>query len=93
MARRIRFDFDEQNLDHLARHEVERREVMQAFRGTSKIVPAEEVGKEARWKLFGKTAKARFIVVVFTIRQGRIRTVTAYTMNRKERELYAKDLA
>jgi uncharacterized protein len=89
---RIKFEFDDQNLNHIAQHKVSRREVIQAFRGRNVILPSEDVDGESRFKLFGKTAKGRFLVVVFTLRKGRIRPITAYTMNRKERGLYAKDL-
>lgn len=38
-------------------------------------------------ELFGKTTKGRQLIVVFTIRKGMVRPVTAYTMNQKDREL------
>jgi uncharacterized DUF497 family protein len=52
------------------------------------IPPAPRAG-ENRWKLFGKTAAGRYLVVVFPIRRKRFRTVTAYTMNQAERRTYA----
>jgi len=39
----------------------------------------------SKWKLFGKTASHRYIVVVFTVRQKLFRTVTAHEMDAVER--------
>jgi hypothetical protein len=53
-------------------------------------VSAETIKGEKRWKLFGKTASNRYLVVVFTIRRTLFRTVTAYEMNAVERRKYAR---
>jgi uncharacterized DUF497 family protein len=57
------FDWDAANVGHIRPHV---------------IIPAETIKGEKRWKLFGKTASNRYLVVVFTIRRRRFRTVTAY---------------
>jgi uncharacterized DUF497 family protein len=88
----VRFEFDTANLDHIALHEVERREILQAFKGKKRIFAVGQVNGEPRWKLVGKTAKGRYLTVIFTIRKGKIRPVTAHTMHQKERKLYAKDI-
>lgn len=92
MGKRVKFEFETANLDHIAAHDVSRREILQAFRGNNHIVSGGNVEGEPRWKLFGKTAKGRYIIVVFTLRKGKVRPVTAYTMNRKDRELYAPQI-
>ncbi len=68
------------------------QEVEQAVRGCHTIIPAAPKGGEKRWKLFGRSADGRYLVVVFTIRTDRFRTVTAYTMNRAERRIYATQI-
>jgi uncharacterized DUF497 family protein len=47
---------------------------------------------EKRWKLFGRSAAGRYLVVVFTIRGDRLRPVTAYAMNQRERRIYAPEI-
>ena len=44
---------------------------------------------ENRWKLFGRTASGRYLVIVFTVRRKLFRTVTAYEMNAADRRNYA----
>jgi len=61
-------------------------------RGPHVMMPAAARAGEKRWKLFGKTASGRYLVVVFTIRRKRFRTVTAYTMNQAERRIYAPQI-
>ncbi len=56
------------------------------------IIPARTVQREKRWKLFGRTASSRYLVVVFTIRRKLFRTVTAYEMNAVERRKYAAQI-
>jgi uncharacterized DUF497 family protein len=92
VGRRVKFEFDTANLDHIAAHGVSRREILQAFRRKNHIIPGGKVKGEPRWKLFGKTAKGRYIIVVFTLRRGRVRPVTAYTMNRDDRDFYAPQI-
>jgi uncharacterized DUF497 family protein len=47
---------------------------------------------ENRWKLFGKTASGRYLVVVFTIRRKLFRAVTAYEMNATDWRNYAPQI-
>jgi len=44
--------------------------------------------KEPRFYMLGHTDKGRRLFVVFTIRGGLIRVVSARDMNRRERRLY-----
>jgi uncharacterized protein len=44
--------------------------------------------KERRFYALGKTDAARFLFLVFTVRQKRIRVISARDMNRKERGEY-----
>jgi uncharacterized DUF497 family protein len=56
------------------------------------MIPAEGMRGEKRWKLLGKSAAGRYLVVVFTIRDERLRPITAHTMNKRERRLYAPEI-
>jgi len=86
------FDWDVHNIGHIAEHGVMPQEVEEAVRRNHVIVPAVARAGEKRGKLFAKTAAGRYLVVVFTIRRKRFRTVTAYTMNAAERRRYAAEI-
>ena len=86
------FDWDMHNVGHVARHGVSPAEVEEAVERPYAIIPAEDVGDEKRWKLFGTSAAGRYLVVVFTIRHARLRPVTAHPMNRRERRIYAPEI-
>jgi uncharacterized DUF497 family protein len=86
------FDWDLHNVGHVARHGVNPTEVEEAVERPHAIIPAKDVGSEKRWKLFGTSAAGRYLVVVFTIRKERLRPVTAHTMNRRERRIYAPEI-
>jgi uncharacterized DUF497 family protein len=75
------FDWDAANVGHILRHANTPFELEEAVRGLHATIPARTVRREKRWKLFGKTASNRCLVVVFTIRHQRVRAVTAYEMN------------
>ncbi len=46
--------------------------------------------RENRYYALGKTDADRFIFIVFTIREKRIRIISARDMNKKERQVYIK---
>jgi uncharacterized DUF497 family protein len=79
-------------VDHIQRHAVTPFEVEEVVGRPHVTIPAKTVRSEKRWKLFGKTASSRYLVVVFTIRRKRFRTVTAYEMNAAERRKYAPQI-
>jgi uncharacterized DUF497 family protein len=86
------FEWDVHNIHHIAVHGVSPQEVEETAGRRHVIIPAAPKGGEKRWKLFGQTTAERFLVVVFTIRRKRFRTVTAYTMNESERKIYAPEI-
>lgn len=86
------FEWDAHNVGHIATHDVSPAEVEGVVSRRHVIIPAAPKSGEQRWKLFGQTAAGRYLVVVFTIRRRRFRTVTAYTMNQAERRTYASEI-
>ena len=86
------FDWDLHNVGHVDRHGVDPAEVEEAFGRPHVIIAAKDAGCEKRWKLFGTSAAGRYLVVVFTIRNHRLRPVTAHTMNQRERRIYAPEI-
>lgn len=86
------FDWDPANVGHVLRHAVTPGEVEEAANLPHVVIPAATIHGERRWKLFGRTASKRCLVVVFTIRGRLFRTVTAYPMNATERRKYATQI-
>ena len=86
------FDWDAANVGHILRHGVAPIEVEEVASRPHVTIPAKTIGGEERWKLLGKTASSRYLVVVFTLRRRRFRTVTAYEMNAAERTKYAPQI-
>jgi uncharacterized DUF497 family protein len=83
------FEWDGANVGHILRHDVTPFEVEEVADRTHVIIPAKAIHGENRWKLFGKTASGRYLVVVFTVRRKLFRAVTAYEMNLADRRNYA----
>jgi uncharacterized DUF497 family protein len=86
------FDWDAANVGHILRHAVTPFEVEEVAGRPHVTIPAKTIHGEERWKLFGKTASDRYLVLVFTIRRKRCRPVTAYEMNASERRRYAPQI-
>ena len=86
------FDWDAANVEHILRHAVTPFEVEEVVGRPHAPIAAKTIKGEKRWKLFGKTAFGRYLVVVFTIRRRLFRTVTAYEMNATERSKYAPEI-
>lgn len=82
---------DAHNIDHIARHDVKPEEAEQAILND----PLEfgydsDVNGEERWTYLGETDQARILMVVFTLRGERIRVVTSFEAERRDRLAYLK---
>jgi len=86
------FDWDLHNVGHIARHGVTPQEVEETVCGRHVVIPADAVRGEKRWKPFGRSAAGQHLVVIFTLRQSRLRPITAYTMSLVERGLYGSHI-
>jgi uncharacterized DUF497 family protein len=83
----MEFEWDEANRAHLALHNVTPDEFEQLFRHQRFEQAVTRKGESRTWCL-GQTDAGRLINAVYTDRGGRVRAVTAFTMNRKERKFY-----
>jgi uncharacterized protein len=91
MPRRLVFEWDEHNVEHIALHDVEPWEAEDAMYDPGRIgVPAYNQGRERRWALLGITEAGRLLFVVFTRRRGRLRVVTARDALAREQRRYRK---
>jgi uncharacterized DUF497 family protein len=85
------FEWDEGNLPKLwERHGVSGAECEQLFFNHPLVAALDEKhsGEEDRYYALGHTDSGRLLFVVFTIRKGLVRTISARDMNRKERKVY-----
>ena len=85
------FDWDDGNLlKNWEKHGVTHLEAEQVFFNEPLIVVDDEKHSQAesRWYGLGSTDGLRLLMVVFTIRNHKIRVISARDMNRKERRVY-----
>jgi hypothetical protein len=91
LSRATGFEWDEWNGPKIwKQHSVSQAECEQVF-FNEPLVVAEEVEhseEEQRYYVLGRTDQARELSIVFTMRQDRIRVITARDMSRKERRIY-----
>lgn len=88
------FEWDTHNQEkNWIKHEVDYKECEETFRNTPIIVfeDLKHSHSESRYTLFGKTDNQRFITIAYTIRQNKIRVISARDQNKKERIEYEKE--
>lgn len=87
----IKFEWDEGNIDkNLTRHGVTHKEAEEVFDNEPKFIFEDEKHsyKEIRYGLFGQSDKGRKLSIVFTIRNDKLRIITARDMSKRERRDY-----
>lgn len=88
------FDWDQNNLEHIKKHNVEFSECEEVFVNRPFLIneDLEHSSKaEVRFQVLGRTDKGRKVFLSFTIRNKRVRVISARDQNRKERRDYAKE--
>jgi uncharacterized DUF497 family protein len=84
-----RFDWDDANMAHIARHDVVPGEVQEAFLDPFQVLKDSFYRRgELRYVMLGETPEGRILNVVFVTRGAAIRPVTAYTAKRRDRFFY-----
>jgi len=89
----IKFIWDKGNIDkNWLKHQVTNRECEEVFFDKNKKISKDVLhsNKEKRYILLGKTKKDRLLFIIFTIREKKIRIVSARDINKKEVRLYEK---
>lgn len=83
------FDWDDENIRHIAGHEVAPEEAEEVLLGDTLELDFEpnEFG-ENRWSYIGETSRRRVLQVVITIRGERLRVVTAFKPTLRDERLY-----
>jgi uncharacterized protein len=78
MAVDIKFDWDSENKKHLAANKVTPVEAEQLPNSEPLDLTFEVVRNEERYRSVGATNSGRILVIVWTIRDGKIRVITAF---------------
>ena len=79
--------WDEDRLEHIARHHIERWEVEEVCWGYSLFTR----GREGKLLVLGQTAEGRYLFVALAHKGGRrFKVITARQMNRAEKRRYRK---
>jgi uncharacterized protein len=86
----IEYDWDDSNREHIRRHHVLPNEIQEALEGEPVEIEYEEVDGEPRWTSLGHTKGLRVLIVVWTLRNGKIRPITARAVGRRQREEYLR---
>ena len=88
------FDWDKANIAHIAEHEVSPEETEQVLLGDSLEVDFEpDANGEERWTYLGETARGRILTVIMTLRDEKMRVVTAFDAESRDKTLYLKTKA
>lgn len=90
----IQFEWDKGNIDKgFKKHGVKNEEAEEIFfdGGSLFLEDIKHSKEEKRYQILGKTENRRLLNVIFTIRGGKARIISARPMNRKERRLYEEE--
>jgi uncharacterized protein len=83
------FDWDDGNIDHIAKHEISPDEAEQVLLSDPLDVHFDpDVNGEERWTYLGETNSGRILNVVITVRGEKVRVVTAYEAEKADKLLY-----
>jgi len=88
----LEFKWDKGNSDKPKKHGLTLEETEEVFFDENKIVfdDWKHSGAEQRITLLGKTKKGRLLNITYTLRENKIRVITARAINKKEVKLYEK---
>jgi hypothetical protein len=84
----VEFDWDAANTKHLKRHRVTAAEFEELFARDPVFLEYAVDNGEERFKVLGATQQGRVLIAVWTMRNGKIRAITAYAAGRSYQKLY-----
>ena len=88
MAAGIEYEWDEENTKHLAAHQVTRAEFEQLLNNDPLDLQYQVIGHEERYRSVGVTKTGRVLSVVWTIRNGKVRAITAFPASLSDRKAF-----
>ncbi len=86
------FEWDRGNLEHIKKHNVSKEECEEAFLNNQPEVTEDETHSqiEERYRVLGLTDYGRLLFMIVTIRDSKIRVISARDQNKKERKGFKK---
>jgi uncharacterized protein len=84
----LQFEWDEQNVHHLALHQIAPVEAEQVIRNRPLDLESLLRNGEQRLAQIGETDAGRVLIVITTMRDNKIRVVTAWPANRNYRRYF-----
>ena len=93
VGKAFEFEWDKGNINKNVKHNVEDREAEQVFFDEGKLVIEDEKHStnEERFMLLGKTKSGGKLSIIYTLRGGKVRIISARDMNKKERRKYEEE--
>ena len=88
MVSEIEFDWDDDNQRHLAGHQVSQSEFEQLLNNDPVDVDYGQVNDEERFRSVGLTDQGRLLSAVWTIRNGKVRAITAFPASVLDKKAY-----
>jgi uncharacterized DUF497 family protein len=82
------FDWDRHNLKKIKAHGVDAAEVEQALSISPMLIYEQDADAESRYVYYGETTGLRLLAVVLTERSGKIRVITAYELDARQKRDY-----
>lgn len=89
----IHFEWDKGNSNkNWKKHNLTNDQCEEPFFGTKRKIfeDTQHSDQEERFLLFGKTKQEKFLLISFTIRNQRVRIISARAMHKKEKAFYEK---
>jgi uncharacterized DUF497 family protein len=87
----IDFDWDEANIDHIARHGVTREEAEEVILQDPVDFGLDLAAGEERYQQLGMTRRGRVLFVVTTWRANRLRVITAFEPTKELIDFYYEE--
>lgn len=91
----LEFEWDKGNRDkNYVKHHVTDGEAEQVFIDQNRFIFKDKLhsANEERFRILGRTKNKRLLFIVFTIRNKKIRIISARDINRKEEGFYEKKI-
>ena len=88
MAGGIEFDWDDENKKHLDAHKVAPAEFEELLNNDPVDLNFELIDHEERYRSVGLTNAGRLLSVVWTIRKGKVRAITAFPATVSDRKAF-----
>ena len=82
------FDWDEDNRKHLAAHKVAPTEFEQVLNNDPLDLDYELIDEEERYRSVGLTSGDRLLSVAWTVRNGKVRAVTAFPASVSDKKAF-----